>query len=505
MRNERDRADARPITCETLAERPALFWFRDDLRLADNAALAAAHASGQPLVLAFIFDEESPGARPLGGAAKWWLDKSLRALAGRIAERGGDLVLRRGAAEAEIAKLVKESGADTVVWNRRYGPARKIDERIKTRLKQEGVAVKSYAGALLAEPFEMTTASGEGYKVFTPFWKALQAGYQAGDPHPEPRKLKCARGLASDDIDDWMLHPKAPDWSGGLTQAWTPGESGARKQLRDFLDGPIDGYASGRDLPDRDGTSRLSPHLHFGEISPAQVWRAARHAEDAGGAPGRDISKFLSELAWRDFSAHLLFHDPEMGRLSWRRKFDDVEWRKSARSELDAWRRGKTGYPIVDAGMRQLWTTGWMHNRVRMIVGSFLTKDLLVHWREGEAWFWDTLVDADEANNANGWQWVAGSGADAAPYFRVFNPVLQGEKFDPEGDYVRHWVPELSHLSAKHIHHPWTADEDALAEAGVTLGDTYPRPIVDHAAARKRALDAYAAGAKSPSLERRAS
>jgi deoxyribodipyrimidine photo-lyase len=266
---------------------------------------------------------------------------------------------------------------------------------------------------------------------------------------------------------------------------------GARKRLRDFLKDAITGYAEGRDRPDQNHTSRLSPHLRFGEISPHQIWRAASHAQEAGEAPARDIQKFLSEIAWRDFSHHLLYNDPEMGHLSWRRQFEDVDWRTGSKSELEAWRRGQTGYPIVDAGMRELWTTGYMHNRVRMIVASFFAKDLLVHWRKGEQWFWDTLVDADEANNANGWQWTAGTGADAAPYFRVFNPVLQGEKFDPKGEYVSKWVPELGKLPAKWVHAPWDAPTSVLAEAGVTMGETYPKPIVDHDFARKRALAAY--------------
>ena len=484
-----------------MADRPAICWFRDDLRLADNAALFAAQASGRPLVLAYILDEESPVARPLGGASKWWLDKSLRALAGRIKDKGGRLILRRGAGPSELARLIEETGAELVVWNRRYGPARRVDEQIKARLKADGVACKSFGGALLVEPFAMTPASGDGYKVFTPFWKALQASYQASKADPEPDELTCFGNLRSDHIDDWELHPAKPDWSAGLAAAWTPGEIGARKRLRDFLNRAIHGYATGRDHPDQDATSLLSPHLRFGEIGPAQIWRAARHAEEAGEAPARDVSKFLSELAWRDFSSHLLYSDPQMGRLSWRRQFENVAWRPVTRRDMKAWRTGRTGYPIVDAGMRQLWATGYMHNRVRMIAASFLTKDLLAHWRKGEEWFWDTLVDADEANNANGWQWVAGSGADAAPYFRIFNPVLQGEKFDPQGDYVRRWVPELAALSAKRIHRPWDAGADELAAAGVVLGDTYPEPMIDHAFARARALDAYKSGARSPTQE----
>jgi deoxyribodipyrimidine photo-lyase len=479
-----------------LADSPVLFWFRDDLRLADNPGLAAAHATGKPLVTVYILDEESREARPPGGATRWWLDKSLRALAERIADKGGRLILRRGVAEDVVAKLVNETGAAAVYWNRRYGPARKIDERIKASLKKDGVDAHSFNGSLLAEPFAIKTGSGGDFKVFTPFWKVLQASLVVPPAAPEPRALNTVDGIKSDKIESWGLHPTKPDWSGGIAKAWTPGEMAARKRLREFLGEQINGYAAGRDRPDQDGTSRLSPYLHFGEISPHQIWRAATHAEEAGEAPAKDIQKFLSEVAWRDFSHHLLYHDPQMGRLSWRRQFDEIEWRKGTKAELDAWKRGRTGYPIIDAGMRQLWTTGFMHNRVRMIVASFFAKDLLVHWRKGEEWFWDTLVDADEANNANGWQWTAGTGADAAPYFRVFNPVLQGEKFDPAGDYVRAWVPELADLAPKWIHKPWEAPASVLDVAGIQLGETYPEPIIDHDFARKRALEAYKASSQ---------
>lgn len=474
-----------------MSDNPVIHWFRDDLRLADNPALAAAHATGRPLVLAYILDEESRESRSLGGASRWWLDKSLRALGERIGAKGGALVLRRGPAETAIAKLVAETGAHAVYWTRRYGPARRIDERIKAALKKDGVEAHSFNGALLAEPFALKTGSGGAFKVFTPFWKALQASIEIPPPSPEPRAFPAAPQIVSDALDSWKLHPSMPDWSGGLAQMWTPGELGARKRMRDFMAGPIAGYADGRNIPSQASTSRLSPHLRFGEISPHQVWRAAQHAAEAGQAPVDQVQKFLSEIAWRDFSYHLLYHDPDMGRLSWRRQFEQVDWRMGSKAELEAWRRGRTGYPIIDAGMRELWATGWMHNRVRMIVASFFAKDLLVHWRKGEEWFWDTLVDADEANNANGWQWTAGTGADAAPYFRVFNPVLQGEKFDPAGDYVRSWVPELAKLAPKWIHRPWEAPVEALGSAGVTLGKTYPLPIIDHDFARKRALETY--------------
>lgn len=482
-----------------MSDRPVIFWFRDDLRLADNPGLAAAHATGKPVILLYVLDEDSKESRPLGGASKWWLDKSLRALGERIAAKGGKLILRKGAAETVLAGLISETRSDAVYWNRRYGPARKIDEHIKKALKADGISVESFNGSLLAEPFAIKTGSGGDFKVFTPFWKALQASVVMPEAAPEPREFRSFGKVRSESISDWKLHPSKPDWSAGIAKAWTPGELGARKRLRDFLKDTVKGYAEGRDRPDTDGTSRLSPHLRFGEVSPHQIWRAAIHAQESGEAPARDIQKFLSEVAWRDFSYHLLYHDPQMGHLSWRRQFEDVDWRTGSKAELEAWKRGQTGYPIVDAGMRQLWTTGFMHNRVRMIVASFFAKDLLVHWRKGEEWFWDTLVDADEANNANGWQWTAGTGADAAPYFRVFNPVLQGEKFDPDGAYVSEWVPELAKLPAKWIHAPWDAPAAALAQAGVVLGETYPKPLIDHDFARKRALAAYKSSSQETS------
>jgi deoxyribodipyrimidine photo-lyase len=406
-------------------------------------------------------------------------------------------MLRKGAAADVVTALVKETKADAIYWNRRYGAAREIDARIKKQLKADGVAAHSFNGSLLVEPMDLRNGSGDAYKVYTPFWRALQQTLALPPASPEPRQLHSFGNVKSDQAADWGLHPSGPDWSAGLADTWTPGETGARQRLREFLKDAIHGYAGNRDLPAMDCSSHLSPHLHFGEISPAQVWRAAMHALDDGAAPARDIQKFLSELAWRDFSHHLLFDDPKMTRLSWRREFEDVAWRKVPKKEFAAWSKGLTGYPIVDAGMRQLWATGYMHNRVRMIAASFLTKDLLAHWRKGEEWFWDTLVDADEANNAMGWQWIAGSGADAAPYFRVFNPVLQGEKFDPKGEYIRQWVPELAELPAKLIHKPWEASAAELTAAGVTLGETYPEPMLDHAAARKRALDAYGEVKKS--------
>ncbi len=310
-------------------------------------------------------------------------------------------------------------------------------------------------------------------------------------PVARPRSLPpYPSALPSDPLDDWDLLPSKPDWAGGLRESWTPGEQGAAKRLKAFLDSPIETYADDRDRPDLVGTSRLSPHLAHGEISPRTIWHEVDKAVRAGHVPAKQADKFRAELGWREFSYNLLFHNPDLPTDTLRPEFNAFPW-KTDDAALKAWQRGQTGFPIVDAGMRELWETGWMHNRVRMIVGSLLVKHLLIPWQEGERWFWDTLVDADPANNAASWQWIAGCGADAAPYFRIFNPMLQGERYDPEGAYVRRFVPELARLSSKYIHQPWTAPESVLDEAGIRLGRDYPLPVVDHKTGRQRALDAY--------------
>jgi len=470
---------------------PAFFWFREDLRLSDNPALHAAVSTGKPLILLYIHDEQSPGLRSHGGASKWWLDKSLAALAAQIVKVGGQLTLRSGPSATVIRDIIAESGADSVFWNRRYTQAeRSLDAEIMESLKQDGVSVTSCNARLLTEPWTVKTGAGGYYKVFTPYWKAVRAEYRAPEPCPAPASL-AGPDMASDALAGWNLHPFGPDWSGGLAATWTPGEAGAARRLADFLDGPVNHYADARNRPDiGTSTSGLSPHLRFGEIGPAQVWRAVQHGIAAGRFDEASAMTFLSEIAWREFSYVLLFHNPELASRNYNHAFDHMPWR-SDDAACDAWRKGRTGYPMVDAGMRQLWHTGFMHNRVRMIVASFLTKHLLLPWQMGEDWFWDTLVDADSASNAASWQWTAGSGADAAPYFRVFNPVTQGQKFDVTGAYVRQWCPELADLPGKYLHAPWEADAATLSAAGITLGTTYPTPIVDHKAARDRALDAY--------------
>jgi deoxyribodipyrimidine photo-lyase len=456
----------------------SIVWFRRDLRLSDNPALTRALEAGRPVVPVFVLDAETEEVRRPGGASRWWLHHSLHALDAALRRLGSRLVLRRGPAEKVLGDLVVDCGAGSVFWNRMYDQgSRARDTRLKKCLSERGVTVESFKASTLFEPWEIKTQSDDAFKVFTPFWRACRASPSPAPPLPAPKSLPLPKSWpVGEPLSSWRLLPTAPDWAGGLRAAWTPGEDGARQRFTDFLDEALEDYRNSRDLPGVEGTSRLSPHLAFGEISPRQIWHAAM---SRGASASRE--KFLSEVGWREFAYHLIFHNGNLAERNFRPEFNSFPWADSEES-LIAWQRGRTGYPIVDAGMRELWTTGWMHNRVRMIAASFLTKDLLIDWRHGERWFWDTLVDADIANNATGWQWVAGCGADAAPYFRVFNPVLQGEKFDPEGDYVRRWVPELAHLPNDTIHRPWTA---------AVPYDVYPARIVEHGAARDRALAAF--------------
>lgn len=436
----------------------SLVWLRDDLRLADNPALRAAVDRDEPLVVLYVLDEQSDGIRPLGGAARWWLHGSLAELGERIRDRGGVLTLRRGAAGEIVPALAEEIGADAVYWNRRYGGAeRAVDTELKTQLREAGLEVRSFAASLLFEPWTVRTGSDTPYSVFTPFWKAARALPAPRAPLPEPRELSAPRSHPrSDDLDDWRLLPTTPDWAGGLRERWEPGELAAARRLKTFLAEDAADYDRARDEPDAGATSLLSPRLRWGELSPHQVW----HAAIDSGAP---LGGFLSELGWREFAWHVLFHHPELATVNLRREFDDFPWPRLRPTMLEAWQQGRTGIPLVDAGMRELWQSGYMHNRVRMVTASFLIKNLLIDWRRGEQWFWDTLVDADAASNPFNWQWVAGSGADAAPYFRVFNPELQAKKFDPKGRYIAEWA----------------ADADEI------------EPIVDLKRTRQDALDAY--------------
>ncbi len=463
---------------------PVILWFRQDLRLGDNGALAAAVESGVPVMPLFVLDDETPGRWRLGGASRWWLEGSLAALDAELRACGSRLILRRGQAVDAIFRLAEETNASGVFFSRRYEPTHaKEEQALAAASKDQGIDCRRFSGCLLSEPEALRTKAGDPFRVFTPFYKAFLAQVAIRQPLAPPDRIAAPQAWpASERLEDWGLRPTSPDWAEGLRKAWRPGAAGAQARLKTFLEERVAAYDENRDRPDLDGTSALSPHLHFGEISPRQIWQSTHHA--AAGANGADRGSvaYLRELVWREFSYHLLHHWPEIPDIPFNKDFAAFPWRNDDAS-LEAWRRGRTGYPIVDAGMRQLWHTGWMHNRVRMIVASFLTKHLLLPWQDGARWFWDTLVDADLANNSASWQWVAGSGADAAPYFRIFNPILQGRKFDPSGAYVRRWVPELAKLPDGTLHAPW---EGRSKVAG------YAEPIVDHKRAREQALAAYA-------------
>ena len=467
---------------------PVILWFRNDLRLADHSALHAAIETGRPVLPIYIMDDAAAGPWACGGASRWWLHHSLVSLRTSLEAIGGTLLLRRGDSLAILTDIVRQTGADLVFTGGSAEPwARQLDRAAAAALQPIGATLHRLRTMMLFNPDEMRTKAGGNFSVYTPFANACLALGGPRPPLPAPASLPAAPMPAADDLDSWGLLPTRPDWAGGLRESWTPGESGAAVRMTRFLDEDLTGYADHRDHPGVNGTSMLSPHLHFGEISASQLWHAAYQR---GGGKGMD--KFIREILWREFSYYLLWRNPGLPDSPLRPEFAAMPWRHDPVA-LRAWQRGETGVPIVDAGMRQLWQTGWMHNRVRMIVASFLVKHLMIPWQTGEAWFWDTLVDADLASNAASWQWVAGCGADAAPYFRIFNPVLQGLKFDPEGAYVRRFVPELGRLASEHLHAPWEATHQSLAAAGVTLGKTYPLPIVGLAEGRARALAAYAA------------
>ena len=459
-----------------------IVWFRQDLRLNDNPALQSA-LNGKNAVTPVFIDDNDCGRQP-GIMGRWWRDKSLAQLNDALKSRGSRLVFRKGRAQEVLPTLAKQVGATAVYWNRQYEAdivAR--DTAIKSKLKDSGIEAESFNGSLLFEPWEVTSKStGEPFKVFTPFWRACCAlGLKRG-LWDAPEKISAPAQWPPSDA----LPATAPLDHMDSLNIWQPGEDGARDALALFLAQNIAGYAERRNLPAEPATSRLSPHLRWGEISPARIVAET----EATNIKTDDGTKFLSELGWREFSYQLLYHNPELAETCLQNKFEAFPWRNDA-DAFEAWKRGETGYPIVDAGMRELRRTGYMHNRVRMIVASFLIKHLLIDWREGEKWFWECLVDADPANNSASWQWVAGCGADAAPYFRIFNPILQGPKFDADGIYTKTYVPELSALSGKTLYAPWTAKSDMLDSGAISLGDTYPNPIVNHEAARARALESF--------------
>ncbi|RLK46297.1 deoxyribodipyrimidine photo-lyase [Alkalispirillum mobile] len=471
-----------------------LVWLRRDLRLADNPALYHAARRGGPVVAVYIHaPEETPQYRP-GAASDWYLHHSLAALESALADAGIPLVLRRGPALDALRDLARACGAEAVHWNRLYEPdAVARDRRVKQALREEGLDCQSFQAALLHEPWTIRNQSGQPYKAFTPFWRTCRRAPPPETPLPAPdlgdRPAPEAERLSLEALE---LLPRIP-WDDGLRATWTPGEAAALRRLEAFTAEALPRYHQARDLPAEPGTSRLSPALHFGELSPRQIWWQVVAAREDG-APEQASETFLSEVGWREFAHHLLWHHPDLADQPVDPRFADFPWREDPGDEwLNAWQAGRTGIPLVDAGMRELWRTGWMHNRVRMVTGSFLVKHLRLPWQAGERWFRDTLVDWDAASNAMGWQWVAGCGADAAPYFRVFNPVRQGERFDPQGGYVRRWLPALAELPDKYIHAPWEAPAAVLRDAGLTLGQDYPRPLIDLKLGREQALEAFQA------------
>lgn len=468
---------------------PTILWFRKDLRLADNSAFAAAIAAGGPIIPVFISSSEGADGWSLGGASKWWLHQSLQSLGEALKAIGGQLILREGTSLAQLRALIEETGAKRVYWNRRYElPLRDLDASIKRQLREEGLEVESFNSSLLNEPHTASTGEGKPYKVYTPYWKKVKD--RALDPVVEPdfMALQFPKGFpVSEDLDSWNLLPEI-SWDEAFYDHWDVSEAGAMKRLDAFLGGPVDEYAIDRDRPDVDGTSSLSPYLQWGQIGPRQIAHELKAKCDL---TQKGPLTYLKEVYWREFAYNVLYHFPQTPDRPLRSEYASFPWEHDA-ATLKAWQTGHTGYPIVDAGMRQLWQTGWMHNRVRMIVSSLLVKHLLHNWHAGAKWFWDTLVDADLASNTLGWQWSGGCGADAAPYFRVFNPIIQGQKFDPDGDYVKRYVPELAKVPSTFIHTPWEAPAGILEYAGVEIGHDYPAPIIEHKKGRERALAALA-------------
>ena len=464
-------------------------WFRQDLRLADNPALVAACDRGA-IIPIYILADQGAGEHAMGAASRWWLHQALEDLNNSL--RGG-LQVYRGDALTLLSELVEQTGAGAVLWNRCYEPWRIArDGKIKVALKDRGLEVESFNGSLLWEPWSVLKSDQTPYKVFTPYYRrGCLAAVAPRMPLGTPKNIKLYKNSAhSLMLSELELMPKI-NWDEQMRARWTVSEAAAQQRLDEFVSDELEDYRDGRNFPDKQNVSRLSPYLHFGQLSPNTAWH---RAAAAGTVIGNEASldTFMSELGWREFSYYLLYHFPELPRKNLQSKFDLFPWPQTSNADLKAWQQGKTGYPLVDAGMRELYTTGYMHNRVRMVVGSFLVKNLLIHWHQGEAWFWDCLVDADLASNSASWQWIAGCGADAAPYFRIFNPITQSEKFDKRGNYIRRYVPELATMPDKYIHSPWMAPAEVLASAGVDIGGNYPAPVVDVKASRERALAAFA-------------
>ena len=470
-----------------MSSTPSILWFRKDLRLRDNSALKAAIEAGLPVIPIFIWSPNEAGDWAPGAASKWWLHQALKNLSEAFKDRGGEFVLREGDSLGQLRDIIEKTGAKRVYWNRRYeSPQRELDASIKRQLREDGIEVESFNSSLLNEPHTAATGGGNPYKVYTPYWKKVK------DRPIEP--------IAEPDFDSFKFPDTYPQtvaldslgllpekqWHRKFDPYWVVSEAAAQERLEKFLSQAVEGYNQARDIPSEDGTSSLSPYLHWGLIGPRQVMHALKANHDLG-KEGPQV--YAKEIYWREFAYNVLYHFPKTPAAPLHEKYTDFPWQPDSNA-LKRWQRGQTGYPIVDAGMRQLYATGWMHNRVRMVVSSLLVKHLLQDWREGASWFWDTLVDADLASNTLGWQWSAGCGADAAPYFRVFNPITQGMKFDAEGEYVRKWVPEIANLPSKFIHEPWEAPVGILEYAGVELGKDYPEPIIDHKEGRERALAA---------------
>ena len=482
---------------------PAIVWFRQDLRITDNPALSAALDNHERVIPVYIHAAAESGKWQPGAASRWWLNNSLKSLAGSLRELGSRLIIRKGADSLSVMQqLVEQTGARHVYWNRLYEPHHiERDRLIKQAMNDQGVEVNSFNATLLYEPWQISKNDGGPFRVFTPFWKACVKSGLPGSTQDQPDHLPAVNtGIKSAKLESLDLLPRVR-WYSSFSDYWQPGEAGAHRRIDDFLDHAVMNYQDDRNRPDIIGTSMLSPHLHFGEISPRQIIEKTSQYANFSNRQGVITSTdcFIREIGWREFAYHLLYHFPHTVDKPLYDRFDHFPWEKNYSGNLQAWKKGLTGIPIVDAGMRQLWHTGWMHNRVRMIVASLLAKNMLIPWQQGAEWFWDTLVDADLANNTLGWQWTAGCGADAAPFFRIFNPVTQGEKFDPRGLYVRHWVPEIASLPDKYLHRPWSATESLLGEHAISLGKDYPRPVVDLKATRERALERYKAIKKSSS------